>query len=130
ATRATVRTCNICGTQLFASATPLSLSHSLPPSEIKSLYGSITRSAVISFSYVTFAMLPPGYAVPQVDQRVLLSWYCQRLPPSTESVGHLKPRTVRRHCVDLIQITRQVADLLAPCTPKDFSFDIGQEPSV
>src|SRR5262245_4812213 len=36
------------------------LGHSLPPSEIKSLYGSITRSAVISFSYVTFAMLPPG----------------------------------------------------------------------
>jgi hypothetical protein len=25
---------------------------------MKSLYGSITRSAVISFSYVTFAMLP------------------------------------------------------------------------
>jgi hypothetical protein len=26
---------------------------------------------VISFSYVTFAMLPPGYAVTRVDQRVL-----------------------------------------------------------
>src|SRR5712664_2332102 len=48
---------------------------------MKSLYGSITRSAVISFSYVTFVMLPPGYAVTQVDQRVLLRWRCQRLSP-------------------------------------------------
>src|SRR3954447_17462793 len=30
--------------------------HTLPPSEMKSLYGSMTRSAVSSFSYVTFAM--------------------------------------------------------------------------
>ena len=34
--------------------------------------------------------------------------------------------TAHRHRVDLIQIARQVADLLAPCTPKDFSFDISQ----
>src|SRR5215831_7388293 len=65
------------------------LGHSLPPSEIKSLYGSITRSAVISFSYVTFAMLPPGNAVTQVDQRLLLRWRCQRLSPSTERIAHL-----------------------------------------
>jgi hypothetical protein len=30
----------------------------LPPSEMKSLYGSISRSAVSSLSYVIFAMLP------------------------------------------------------------------------
>jgi NAD(P)-dependent dehydrogenase (short-subunit alcohol dehydrogenase family) len=32
-------------------------SHTLPPSEMKSLYGSITRSAVSCLLYVTFAML-------------------------------------------------------------------------
>src|SRR5580704_9351050 len=37
------RTCSICGTQPLASATPLKRSHTLPPSEMKSLYGSITR---------------------------------------------------------------------------------------
>src|SRR5215831_4035669 len=42
------------GTQLLVSATPLMRSHILPPSEMKSLYGSITTSAVISFSYVSF----------------------------------------------------------------------------
>src|SRR5215475_6812648 len=55
--RAAFRTRNILGTQLFASATPFKRSHSLPPSEMKSLYGSITRSAVISLSYFRFAML-------------------------------------------------------------------------
>src|SRR5262245_51940737 len=47
----------MCGTQLFASATAFRRSHSLPPSEMKSLYGSITRSAVISLSYVTVMRL-------------------------------------------------------------------------
>src|SRR5262249_26423846 len=32
-------------------------SHSLPPAEMKSLYGSIITSAVSCLSYVTFAML-------------------------------------------------------------------------
>src|ERR1700690_3525257 len=46
--------------QSFASATVLMRSHSLPPSEMKSLYGSITRSAVFSlsnFRSVTFFLL-------------------------------------------------------------------------
>src|SRR5262245_24995449 len=47
----------MCGTQSFASATPFKRSHTLPPSEMKSLYGSITRSAVICLLYVTFAMV-------------------------------------------------------------------------
>src|SRR5262249_46530965 len=55
--RAAFRTCAICGTQLFASATALRRSHILPPSEMKSLYGSITRSAVSCLSYVTWAMV-------------------------------------------------------------------------
>jgi hypothetical protein len=46
-----------CGTQLFASATRFKRSHILPPSEMKSLYGSIITSAVSCLSYVTFAML-------------------------------------------------------------------------
>jgi hypothetical protein len=50
-------------TQSFVSATRRMRSHSLPPSEMKSLYGSTTRSAVISLSYVTVAMLPPNEAV-------------------------------------------------------------------
>ena len=37
------RTCSIWGTQPFASATAFRRSHTLPPSEMKSLYGSITR---------------------------------------------------------------------------------------
>ena len=45
------------GIQRFASATPFKRSHTLPPSEMKSLYGSITRSAVSCLSYVTFAMV-------------------------------------------------------------------------
>src|SRR5262249_54423662 len=45
------------GTQLFASATPFKRSHTLPPSEMKSLYGSITRSAVSLLSNATFAMI-------------------------------------------------------------------------
>src|SRR5262245_40347148 len=37
--------------------TPFRRSHILPPSEMKSLYGSITRSAVNCLSYVTFAIV-------------------------------------------------------------------------
>src|SRR5262245_58820603 len=33
--------------------------HILPPSEMKSLYGSTTKSAVSCLSYVTFAMVSP-----------------------------------------------------------------------
>src|SRR5215472_1221036 len=54
----------------FASATVFKRSHTLPPSEMKSLYGSITRSAVRSFSYVTFFMLPPTSAVTQIDNQI------------------------------------------------------------
>jgi hypothetical protein len=32
----------------------------------------------------------------------------------------------RRRRVDLVQTARQIADLLAPIAPKEFSFDIGQ----
>src|SRR5262249_316560 len=71
--------------QSFASATPRMRSHSLPPSEMKSLYGSTTRSAVISLSYVTVAMLPPTYAVTQADQRVLLRWRCPRFSSSDKN---------------------------------------------
>src|SRR5579863_3635912 len=42
--------------QSFASATVLMRSHSLPPSEMKSLYGSMSRSAVTSLSNFRFAM--------------------------------------------------------------------------
>jgi hypothetical protein len=64
----------------------------LPPWEMKSLYGSITRSAVISFSYVTLAMLPSGYAVTQVDQRVSLRWRCQRLSPCDRTAPRVSIR--------------------------------------
>src|SRR5262249_47458548 len=47
---------NMLGTQLFASATPLIRSQILPPSEIKSLYGSTSRSAVSSLSNVSVAI--------------------------------------------------------------------------
>src|SRR5262245_42730765 len=39
------------GTQSFASATARMRPHILPPSEMKSLYGSTTRRAVVSLSY-------------------------------------------------------------------------------
>src|SRR5664279_6475040 len=45
------------GTQLFATATVLMRSQILPPSEMKSLYGSMTRSAVLSLSSFRFDML-------------------------------------------------------------------------
>src|SRR6266550_6262592 len=57
-------TCDILGTQLFASEP----SHTLPPSEIKSLYGSITRSAVTSLSYITVATRSP---LPVVRENVI-----------------------------------------------------------
>src|SRR5579872_3056080 len=54
--RAASSTCTIFGTQPFASATGFRRSHTLPPSEMKSLYGSITRSAVARFSYASSIM--------------------------------------------------------------------------
>src|SRR6185437_11263261 len=54
--RAAFRTCSIFGTQLFVSATVFNRSQNLPPSEMKSLYGSITRSAVMSLSNFRPAM--------------------------------------------------------------------------
>src|SRR4249919_400610 len=60
ARRAALRTSNMCGTHALASATPFRRSHTFPPSEIKSLYGSITTRPVMSFSYVTSAMLSYG----------------------------------------------------------------------
>src|SRR5215813_2972968 len=57
ASRAAFKTCSMCGTQLFASATALIRFQILPPSEMKSLYGSTTSSAVSCLSYVTFAMV-------------------------------------------------------------------------
>jgi hypothetical protein len=59
AARAAFSTCSIFGTQWFASATPLMRSQILPPSGMKSLYGSTTRSAVISSSYVCPVMPEP-----------------------------------------------------------------------
>src|SRR5262244_3167595 len=46
----------MCGTHPFASATVFRRSHTLPPSEMKSLYGSISRRAVSCLLYVTSAM--------------------------------------------------------------------------
>src|SRR5215467_1279038 len=57
ACRAAPRTFSMFGTQLFASATALMRGQILPPSEMKSLYGSTTRSAVSSLLYVIIAML-------------------------------------------------------------------------
>src|SRR5579859_297739 len=51
AVRAASSTCTIFVIQPFASATGLRRSHTLPPTEMKSLYGSITRSAAARFSY-------------------------------------------------------------------------------
>src|SRR5262245_4490219 len=66
------------------------LGHSLPPSEMKSLYGSITRSAVISFSYVTFAMLPPGlYSHPSRAAGSYCDFRCQRSRHPAEKIAHL-----------------------------------------
>ena len=47
----------MCGMQTLASATPLSRSHTLPPSEMKSLYGiDHYEAGAMSLSYVTHAM--------------------------------------------------------------------------
>src|SRR5215469_14526144 len=56
ALRAASRTCTMCGTHWLPSATSFMRSHTLPPSEMKSLYGSTTMSPVMSFSYVRCAM--------------------------------------------------------------------------
>src|ERR1700722_6628175 len=49
--------------QSFASATLLMRSQSFPPSEIKSLYGSMRRRAVASLSNDRFVMFfPPAFA--------------------------------------------------------------------
>src|SRR5215510_5610832 len=51
------------GTQLLASATALMRGQTLPPSEMKSLYGSTTSSAVMLLSYVgAFTAFPPALA--------------------------------------------------------------------
>src|ERR1700684_268628 len=52
------------GTHPLASATYLRRSQTLPPSEMKSLYGSITTSPVSSLLYVTTVMLPRTPSVP------------------------------------------------------------------
>src|SRR5262249_14513635 len=59
ALRAAFRTSSICWTQLLASATALMRGQILPPSEMKSLYGSTTSSAVMSLSYVGVSTLFP-----------------------------------------------------------------------
>jgi hypothetical protein len=47
----------MCGTHPLASATPLRRSHTLPPSEMKSLYGSITTRPVLLLRYITSSTL-------------------------------------------------------------------------
>src|SRR5215510_9598309 len=59
ALRAAFRTSSIWGMQLLASATALMRGQILPPSEMKSLYGSTTSSAVMSLSYVGVSTLFP-----------------------------------------------------------------------
>src|SRR5262245_16225174 len=83
ALRAVFRVRNMFGTQLFASATDLTRSHNLPPSEMKSLYGSIKRSAVTSLLYVTPSMP---------------SLLCMRSPKGDNSVplGH-QPAALASH---------------------------------
>src|SRR5262245_28428571 len=56
------------GTQLFASATARIRSHNLPPSEMKSLYGSITRSAGTALSYVCPAMASPLASIQRIGR--------------------------------------------------------------
>src|SRR5215470_8179185 len=81
------RTWLIWGTHWFASATRFKRSHTLPPSEMKSLYASITTSAVMSRSYVTGAMVGGSSAwleqlvqllerrgILSADRRVLAAW--------------------------------------------------------
>jgi hypothetical protein len=51
--------------------------HNLPPSEMKSFYGSIMRSAVISLSNFRFAMLFPPMRLPKLKVRFVA---CERQP--------------------------------------------------
>src|SRR5277367_7078781 len=53
AVRAASSTWRMCGVHPLASATALRRSHTLPPSEMKSLYGSITSRPVRLLSYFT-----------------------------------------------------------------------------
>jgi hypothetical protein len=51
------------GTQWLASATALMRGQSVPPSEMKSLYGSTTSSGMMPLSYVgVFTVFPPALA--------------------------------------------------------------------
>ena len=65
----------MCGTQLFASATALMRGQILPPSEMESLYRSITRSAVSCF----------------VEYHL-----CHRRPPMIACIGFLRRSLLRR----------------------------------
>jgi hypothetical protein len=59
------------GPHSFAATTALKRSHILPPSEMKSLYGSMTRSAVTSlsnFRYATYLPSVRGRAMPLLAQ--------------------------------------------------------------
>src|SRR5262245_17244344 len=68
--RAASRTCVIWGTHLFASATPFKRSHTFPPSDMKSLYGSMRRSAVISLSNFRFAIVLSPYAFTRIESQI------------------------------------------------------------
>src|SRR5215831_4964063 len=73
ALRATFRTSSICATQLLASATALMRGQILPPSEMKSLYGSTTSSAVMPLSYVGVStVFPPALAELSQDEWMLI----------------------------------------------------------
>jgi hypothetical protein len=56
----------MCGTQRLASATALMRFQTLPPSEMKLLYESISNNAVERVSYVRFSMITPTLVIQYV----------------------------------------------------------------
>src|SRR5215467_9458304 len=99
------------GTQRFASATAFRRSHTLPPSEMKSLYGSITRSAVSCWLYVTFAI--GGYDTRRVASRRLDDGVARYLGMSRtgDGVGRLREAS-SRHRAHLAASTNTMVQLI------------------
>src|SRR5262245_42515730 len=69
------------GTQLLASATALIRGQILPPSEMKSLYGSITTSVVMPLSEAWFVMTslqwsPWRRCLPRVAGKDIIAVFC------------------------------------------------------
>src|SRR5215813_9423635 len=91
----------MCGTQLLASATALMRGQILPPSEMKSLYGSTTRRAVICFH----SLLLPSLLLEALNASALARHHWHDL--ESDNIGPAGYPALRQRLRDLSAVVGQ-----------------------